>query len=204
LADLEMEFRTSGVRPALDIPAQPTTADHSLNLDLDRPADKANLDDNQDPVKLDFDIDGSFELADDVPSIKTEQNNNFAAGFDDLDFSLPSDDQLMPVANTAALSIEELDAAHSNAAMENQADHFDALLDQGDMPLADGSLSSQLAAEFPFLAEQDDQQVNLDLARSYADLGELQSARELLDNVLANGNNTQQDDARQLLAKIAS
>jgi pilus assembly protein FimV len=204
LADLEMEFRTSGVRPALDIPAQPTTTDHSLNLDLDRPADKANLDDNQDPVKLDFDIDGSFELADDVPSIKTEQNNNFAAGFDDLDFSLPSDDQLMPVANTAALSIEELDAAHSNAAMENQADHFDALLDQGDMPLADGSLSSQLAAEFPFLAEQDDQQVNLDLARSYADLGELQSARELLDNVLANGNNTQQDDARQLLAKIAS
>lgn len=201
LADLEMEFRTSGIRPALDIPAP--ASDPVTALDQNLGADKAGLDESQDPVKLDFDIAGSFELEDDVPSIKTEQNNNFAAGFDDLDFSLPSDDQLMPVANTAALSIEELDAAHSNAAMENQADHFDALLDQGDMPLADGSLSSQLAAEFPFLAEQDDQQVNLDLARSYADLGELQSARELLDNVLTNGNTTQQDDARQLLAKIA-
>jgi pilus assembly protein FimV len=89
--------------------------------------------------------------------------------------------------------------------MDSQADQFDAMLEQSPTDMVtDGSLSSQLAAEFPFLAEQDDQQVNLDLARSYADLGELQSARELLANVLVNGSSNQQDDARQLLAKIAS
>lgn len=200
LAELEDEFRTSGIRPALDLSEEPLTA-----LDLELPAAPAPTSTDDEPAKLDFDIDGSFDLADDAPALKSGTPDNLSAGFDDLDFSLPSDEQLKPVPNTEALSIEQLEAASSNAAMDSQADHFDAMLDQPSTDVSsDGSLSGQLASEFSFLNEQDDQQVNLDLARSYADLGELQSARELLDDVVAHGNTAQQDDARDLLSKLAS
>ena len=85
---------------------------------------------------------------------------------------------------------------------------FDALLEQsaGDTPATSDSqrLTSQLAAEFPFLADAEDQATNLELAQRYASLGELSSAHELLNEVLALGSETQKDQARQLKATLAS
>lgn len=93
-------------------------------------------------------------------------------------------------------------------ALDDQASRFDALLEQsaGDTPASLDSqrLTSQLAAEFPFLADAEDQATNLELAQRYASLGELSSAHELLDEVLALGSDAQKDQARQLKAKFTS
>lgn len=52
------------------------------------------------------------------------------------------------------------------------------------------------------MQDVDAQALNLDLARQYAGLGEMEGARELLDEVLAQGNAEQQQQARQLKAQL--
>ncbi len=63
---------------------------------------------------------------------------------------------------------------------------------------------SSLEEEFPFLQSVDTFQTRLDLARSYISLGEIDSARELLNEVVAQGGEAQQTEARELIAKLAS
>ncbi len=211
---LEAEFKTSGIRPALDIDltphesvelTSPATPEPLTDLTFDltpptpvTPTPKATHVDTV--VDLDFNLEDSFELADDKPVIKTEKADNWAEGFADQDFSLPSAATTSETINSG-LSLDDLSAA--TPALSDKASEFDAMLEPNAQGQADGSLDSQLAAEFAFLNERDEQQINLDLARSYADLGEKSSAIELLDDVIAHGNDSQQSDARQLRASLA-
>ena len=207
---LEAEFKTStsGVRPALDIETiTPSTAVDEpltdLNLDfaaLDTPAPAAKpaAPAQEQVVDLEFNLDDSFELADDKPVAKTEKAENWAEGFADQDFSLPTSTHSAEESQSA-LSLDDLSAA--TPALSDKASEFDAMLEPSSS-VSDGSLSGQLASEFAFLNDRDEQQVNLDLARSYADLGEKASAIELLDDVIAHGNSAQQDDARLLKASL--
>ncbi len=63
---------------------------------------------------------------------------------------------------------------------------------------------SSLEEEFPFLQSVDTFQTRLDLARSYITLGEIDSARELLNEVAEQGGSAQQTEARELIAKLVS
>ena len=65
-------------------------------------------------------------------------------------------------------------------------------------------LATTLEEEFPFLQTADTFQTRLDLARNYIALGEISSAKELLNEVVAQGAGTQQAEARDLIAKLAS
>ncbi len=238
LDSLEAEFKATGTRPSLaalatdapltdldfDFSAKDLAAkdleitddtDHSVLSDalsdlkafsLEEPASTTEKADQ--PVDLDFDFEASsFELEDDKTN-QTEQGGNLAAGFDDLDFSLPDEDQLKPLEEATSLSMDDLTLVTPDHALDDQASQFDALLEQStdDTPATSDSqrLTSQLAAEFPFLADTEDQVTNLELAQRYASLGEISSAHELLDEVLALGSDVQKDQARQLKAKIAS
>jgi pilus assembly protein FimV len=63
---------------------------------------------------------------------------------------------------------------------------------------------SSLEEEFPFLQTVDTFQTRLELARHYIVLGEIDSARELLNEVAEQGGSAQQSEARELIAKLAS
>ena len=52
--------------------------------------------------------------------------------------------------------------------------------------------------------EEDKVQNKLDLARAYLELGDAENVRSILDEVLADGNAAQKEEARQLLAQIDS
>lgn len=65
-------------------------------------------------------------------------------------------------------------------------------------------LATTLEEEFPFLQTADTFQTRLDLARNYIALGEIGSAKELLNEVIAQGAGTQQTEAKELIAKLAS
>lgn len=65
-------------------------------------------------------------------------------------------------------------------------------------------LATTLEEEFPFLQTADTFQTRLDLARNYIALGEISSAKELLNEVAAQAEGTQQTEARELIAKLAS
>ena len=76
-------------------------------------------------------------------------------------------------------------------------------------PELGAQLEAQLEAEQAADAEGDDarwQEVatKLDLAKAYEEMGDLEGARELLQEVLGEGNAEQQDVARTLMERVGS
>jgi pilus assembly protein FimV len=70
-------------------------------------------------------------------------------------------------------------------------------------------LFTEAAAPTPVVERQDDIYVGedaigtkLDLAKAYLDMGDPEGAKSMLDEVLAEGNDSQRDEARRLLAEI--
>ena len=69
--------------------------------------------------------------------------------------------------------------------------------------VTDEDFSAQFAADFDFVKTLDSNQVTLDLAGQYVQLGEYDSAKRLLNEVIAQGNSEQQQQAQQLLERTA-
>ncbi|MBA6245397.1 MULTISPECIES: FimV/HubP family polar landmark protein [Psychrobacter] len=63
--------------------------------------------------------------------------------------------------------------------------------------------SSRFAADFDFVKSLDSNQVTLDLAGQYLQLGEYDSAKRLLNEVIAQGNSEQKQQAQLLLERTA-
>lgn len=57
--------------------------------------------------------------------------------------------------------------------------------------------------EFDFLADADEIATKLDLARAYIDMGDTDGAKDILDEVLQEGTDTQRQEASTLLDRIA-
>ena len=63
--------------------------------------------------------------------------------------------------------------------------------------------SSRFAADFDFVKTLDSNQVTLDLAGQYVQLGEYDSAKRLLNEVISQGTSEQQSQAQALLDRTA-
>ncbi|MGM8886584.1 FimV/HubP family polar landmark protein [Psychrobacter sp. 1U2] len=63
--------------------------------------------------------------------------------------------------------------------------------------------AAQFAADFDFVNDLDNQQITLDLAAKYLELGEYDSAKRLLSEVIAQGSSDQQAQAQSLLERTA-
>ncbi len=57
--------------------------------------------------------------------------------------------------------------------------------------------------DFNFLADTDETATKLDLARAYIDMGDADGARDILDEVLKEGSTSQQQEAREMMGRIA-
>ncbi|MNT64759.1 hypothetical protein D3C72_2026830 [compost metagenome] len=56
--------------------------------------------------------------------------------------------------------------------------------------------------DFDFLSGTDETATKLDLARAYIDMGDTEGARDILDEVIAEGNDGQQQEARELISNL--
>jgi pilus assembly protein FimV len=83
-------------------------------------------------------------------------------------------------------------------------DQPDGLADL-DAPLLDITAADDLDGDddFDFLSGTDESATKLDLARAYIDMGDAEGARDILDEVVAEGSATQQQEARDLIARLA-
>lgn len=73
----------------------------------------------------------------------------------------------------------------------------------GETPETAEDFSSRFAADFDFVKSLDSNQVTLDLAGQYLQLGEYDSAKRLLNEVIAHGDSEQQSQAQILLERTA-
>lgn len=146
-----------------------------------------------------------------------------ASADDDLSFSL---DDLEASAAAAPDSLEgdfsldetlasaagdfSFDDTLATAGIGDAAADFDATLKADAAPVAAAPAAAPAAAaadldmddEFDFLADTDENATKLDLARAYIDMGDMEGARDILQEVLNEGNVTQKDEAKGLLAQV--
>ncbi|MES2817702.1 MAG: FimV/HubP family polar landmark protein [Pseudomonadota bacterium] len=185
--------------PALQAPSD-DLADFSLDLDSE-------------PKAAAFDEDDFLLSLDDEPapaSRNTLADADLSLDDKASDFELPADFDLSlsdeetpaaPVADSFAAQLDDVTA---------ELDQLSANLDQSDdlgsftsapapAPLA-GSADDD---EFDFLSGTDETATKLDLARAYIDMGDTEGARDILDEVMTEGSDGQQSEARELLARLA-
>jgi pilus assembly protein FimV len=158
------------------------------------------------------DFDSAPELKE--PEVKTTD--------DDLSFSL--DDLELDTAHhlDGDFSVDHKATAHdldfdetvkTDSALNDAAAHFDSGLKSTHQAPAEASVAVPKVAaveaadlgmddEFDFLADTDENATKLDLARAYIDMGDMEGARDILQEVLGEGNATQKDEAKGLLAQV--
>ena len=183
LDDLETSTQLQPQNNQADLaPLVDVAKDQPVDLEFDL-SDSFNLEEVESPTTFEFDLDEpkpSTQIAAEPakPAINLNElsveDTNWADGFDDQDFNIGAD---VSTAQTAAAT----PAAESGT-----------------------NASDFLSKEFPFLVNLDVQQTNLELAESYINLGERSSARELLDEVISQGNPQQQAQAQHLMQKLVS
>jgi pilus assembly protein FimV len=207
--------------PALDLDAFPLDDELSFESVLQQQTEaKDSLDDLSD-----FDLD----LGGDVPG-STLSDDEFLLNLDDDLKDLPAVES--PAITEAALDDLELPAdfdlslaeeadAHAKPEPDDfmsELDDVNAELDRlsGSLehpPIAEPSFTAEDAAagmememgepDFDFLSGTDEVATKLDLAQAYIDMGDNDGARDILGEVLSEGNDGQKSEAKEMLARIA-
>lgn len=129
----------------------------------------------------------------------------------DVDFSLDDHPHVeaksdFDLADIKTPMIEGIDLSDAAAAFDQETLPEEELADDLDLDF-DVSVSSDdvvadLDKEFSFLATTDENTTRLDLARAYMEMGDRMGARDLLEEVVAEGNGSQKSEAQGMLMRI--
>ncbi|MBD9500154.1 FimV family protein [Pseudomonas sp. PDM17] len=207
----------------LDLPEEPVAkveapslvddlSDFSLDLDKDLEKDTHStlasaeddfllgLDDDTaslsgvSPEEFTLDIESKAPQADDLP--------------DDFDLSLADDEPAPAKADDSfAAQLDEVSAELDRLSVQNDEPQAPVeSLTEESFAASDLDLPGEGADDeddFDFLSGADEAATKLDLARAYIDMGDTEGARDILDEVITEGNDNQQQEARELLGRIA-
>ena len=229
--DSELESMTiEEPLPATQEPTFDQMMDLDLPIDLGAAPDLTTSDFDDLDALADFDLDAALNPIQDAPTQLSPSEINELDAFSnslDLDMSAPADDLSSPFTTSVAdLDLPELGVSPENQGSNISNDLDDIGLDFGfdlndnaeintpltspfaansmDAALDDISLDLDAAAtgsELDFAAD-DPVQTKIDLARAYIDMGDVEGAREILQEAVQEGNSVQQDLAKVLLADL--
>ncbi|MCP1419991.1 pilus assembly protein FimV [Pseudomonas laurylsulfativorans] len=161
-------------------------ADFDLDLDLGAEPSPAML--AEDDFLLDLD-DG----VKDFPVAETPAVPDVA--LDDLD--LPADFDLSLADETATPDAFAAELDDVNAELESLSNS----IGEPTFTEADAALGGD--DDFDFLAGTDEAATKLDLAQAYIDMGDSDGARDILNEVVSEGNAEQKSEAREMLSRLA-
>lgn len=201
-------------------------SDFDLNFNLDETPDadaapaQASLDD---PLETSLDDDYDLSLTEDMQAeqllaeFEAMQEDEPAARDSEPrveasveDFNL-SDDDLAGFEEelNASIEAESSDAApgpevQSGTAAGTAASDLPDALDPFAADLStEQAMSESMEDEFDFLSGTDECATKLDLARAYIDMGDEEGARDILAEVVDEGNDQQQKDAQHMLTQLS-
>ncbi|WLG14715.1 FimV/HubP family polar landmark protein [Psychrobacter cibarius] len=190
--------------------------DFTLSLDsLDAPNNIETLTESEAPVIEENSDNDNFIIEEgrfETESFETESFENInleAQSLDnnDSEYTLAEESSVTPTApllfDDNSLLDNEFDT-HSSTALSPVAPIEDeSALTAEDAAETAEDFSSRFAADFDFVKSLDSTQVTLDLAGQYLQLGEYDSAKRLLNEVLIQGTSEQQNQAKVLLDRTA-
>jgi len=183
----------------------PKNEDLELDLDLDDLSFDDDSSSETESVGLDLsDDDGldlDFDMDDELDATSSTQVKTAVESSDDLDLDLGED-----------FSFDELKKSDNNDELDLSSDFdLDSELDLGedstveskDSSSSEDSLFSDSDSEdFDLPDDGDEAATKLDLARAYIDMGDEDGAKDILQEVIAEGDASQKAEAKQLLAKL--
>ena len=189
-ADDEFSFELEDQAGSNSLSLEDELAEFSLDLDDDEPAA---------PSPAGLQLEGESDLppatslgeSDFQFDLPPEANQPEAELSDEFDLSLPGEDLEPQVDGSSDL----------RGALEPELGG----LGNFDTPVpaeSDDSLA-EMDEDFDFLSDTDETTTKLDLARAYIDMGDAEGARDILDEVISEGSDVQQQEARQMLANLA-
>lgn len=192
-----------GLDFALDEPAPATGGGKSLGdlVDLDSELDFMPSSPASAPAPAAVEDDLSFslddmELADtpvSAPDVKLDEDFNLDADLSDGDFGTGAGEFSLDEADMADTSLDDI-AADFDSTVQLEPEAPAAVADTGaDLGMDD---------EFDFLSDTDENATKLDLARAYIDMGDMEGARDILQEVLSEGSVPQKDEAKGLLSQV--
>jgi len=198
-----MDFDISGILPGeVKSIADTTSMDFDLSgSNLEIPKDKAQ------PAAMDFDLSGSgFEVP--PAAAPAIDPGSSAMNFNDLVFEIPGSETkpVEPKAQAAAddglaFSIDfPTSSLDATSAASNKLDiDFGSIninLDEGEM--------AQHAGDEGKDEHWHEVATKLDLAKAYQEMGDADGAREILEEVMREGDNTQRESAEKLMQQISA
>ena len=190
--------------------------DFTLSLDsLDAPNNIETLTESEAPVLEENSDTDNFIIEEDrfeTESFETESFENInleAQSLDnnDSEYTLAEESSVTPTApllfDDNSLLDNEFDTQSSTALSPVAPIEDESTLTAEDAAETAEDFSSRFAADFDFVKSLDSTQVTLDLAGQYLQLGEYDSAKRLLNEVLIQGTSEQQNQAKVLLDRTA-
>ncbi|MDB5981483.1 MAG: LysM protein [Pseudomonas sp.] len=120
---------------------------------------------------------------------------------DDFDLSLADEIAADPVPNAFTSELDDVNAELDRLsqtleqppiAKPFEAPHF----------TAEDAMAADDEPEFDFLAGTDEAATKLDLARAYIEMGDADGARDILDEVVGEGDEIQKTEAREMLSRL--
>lgn len=159
-----------------------------------------------------------LNLTQEEAALKTEDDLLLSLGEEPLDLGLTATDSLghdLDLPEDFDLSLaDEIETDQATEAFASEIDDVNAELDRLSQdlespPLETPSFTATDAAameddlEFDYLSGTDETATKLDLARAYIDMGDAEGARDILGEVVTEGDDGQKNEAREMLARLA-
>lgn len=213
--DFDAEFSLDSIDETASA-ASTMSFDEDLSLDFDRVETAKTsapvAEDNSMDFDLDFDT-GTAATVEPASQLDEDHTIAFTPSAPTLEFA-PSSDEPMLDSRSAAQLADELDLGGDFLSHDDdatiQAPAFDASPVIAPAVSAPSTPAPQFAAndmtdsgdELDFLSDADETSTKLDLARAYIDMGDRDGAKDILDEVMIEGSDTQKQEAKELLNRL--
>ncbi|MBK5012508.1 FimV family protein [Pseudomonas sp. S60] len=191
-AGADDDFEAMLAQAKAEAAAQPAADLPDFDLDIDAPGAPAG------PGDTPVDVAAELEAFDNAPAFDPVSEFDLPSDFD-LSLSLQDDDS--PAANSFASELDdvnaELDKLSQSLESPSLEPHFtaeDAAANPEPEPVDD--------LDFDFFSGADEVATKLDLARAYIDMGDHQGARDILDEVVKDGDQRQREEAEDMLSRL--
>lgn len=215
--DFDAEFSLDDADVASsETPTSKVAFDEDLALDFDQmetTPSEAVSEDNSLDFDLDFDVEKPAEpqaFSAEPVSFETEEDQTIAfTPSQEAAPAAPAEEPELDSAAAAQLADElDFDVGLGSDAPEEDATVIaapafepEAFTPPPTQPAAN-DFASSAEDELDFLSDADETSTKLDLARAYIDMGDRDGARDILDEVLIEGNDNQKQEAKDLLARL--
>lgn len=160
-------------------------------------------------VEVEQNLTGGFELEEFKFDDSSAKENDLGFDMTDADFSIEEqpliaeDSDFKLDFDAPAVDLSDMVASFDKEELADVDLPDDLNFDDVDVSVSSDDVLAELDKEFSFLATTNENSTRLELARAYMEMGDRLGARDLLEEVVAEGDSNQKTEAQGMLMRIA-